>query len=190
MGEAPQESGPEAETSWAEAMRTGRPFRDEQGTVVYPSGKSRPQPNFQMDSFHRGLLTSSVAVAVLVGLYAVLLISSLMGEERAADAGYGSPSSGIWSVLLPVILTVVCAVLAKYPRAHNYPGELNEHNVQAQYRNSMKLMVWTSAGLSVITVGTALPWIIGVEAPVVLLIGVGIALACTVYFVGKSFSLK
>lgn len=67
MAEQPQEGNAEArdvETSWVEAQRRGKPFRDADGTISYPSYRTRPKPDSTLDPFHRGLLTASVAAAV------------------------------------------------------------------------------------------------------------------------------
>ncbi|GAA1455317.1 DUF1648 domain-containing protein [Nesterenkonia lacusekhoensis] len=202
MGEKSQGLGrefegrdPEVETSWTEAMRTGKPFRDDHGTLVYPTAKSRPQPAVRMDPFHRGLLASSVAVAVLVSVYTLLQIPSMSEEVPvrwgfSGDVTYGSPATMIWPVLGLLVGTLGCAVLARYPRIYNYPRELNERNVQRQYRNGAQLMVWTTASLAMTTLGMALPAITGAETAALTLVGVGMLMLSSGYFIWKMLTLK
>lgn len=198
MAEQPQEGNAEArdvETSWVEAQRRGKPFRDADGTISYPSYRTRPKPDFTLDSFHRGLLTASVAAAVLASVYTLLQIPSMPEEvpihwSGGGTVSYGSRGSIAWPILLVMLCVIGTAVLTRYPRGYNYPVDLNEHNVQAQYRNGAQMMVWTTVSVAIINVGMVLPWITGTEDITLALVGLGVLILSSIFFIRRMFTLR
>lgn len=144
-------------SSYVEALRRGVPFRDEDGALHYPTMRSRPYPSFSLDPLHRFLLIGSVVVSVGYTLWMVARIPSMPDQvpmHFAADGSvnrYGSP----WEMLIPASLFLAaiigCAVLTRYPRIYNYGlGRVTEENIQAHYKNSVQLMIWTVFSVAVL----------------------------------------
>ncbi len=194
-GAEPSTEAPEVETSWVEAQRSGKPFQDADGTISYPSFRARPQPDFTLDPLHRGLLTTSVAVAVLVSVYTLLQIPSMPEEvpihwSAGGTVSYGSRGSIAFPILLLLACVIGTAVMTRYPRIFSFPFDLTEHNVQVQYRNAVQMMVWTTVSLAIMNVGTALPWITGTENISLALAGLGVMVLSMVFFIRRTFTLR
>lgn len=152
-------SGHEAANNYVEAVRSGVPFRDEEGVLHYPTKRSRPQPSFTLDAFHRFLLIGSVVVAIGYTAWMVFRIPSMPEQlpmQFAADGSvnrYGSP----WELLIPAALLLAtifgCALLTRYPRIFNYgTGKTTENNIQAHYKNGVQLMVWMTFSATVMLI--------------------------------------
>ncbi|GAA4477746.1 hypothetical protein GCM10023190_17980 [Enteractinococcus fodinae] len=145
--------------TYVEAIRRGVPFRDEEGVLHYPTKRSRPQPTFTLDTFHRFLLISSVVVAIGYTIWMIFRIPSMPDQlpmHFAADGSvnrYGSP----WELLIPAALLLAtilgCALLTRYPRIFNYgTGKTTENNIQTHYKNGVQLMVWMTFSATVLLI--------------------------------------
>ncbi len=110
-----------------EAQRRGKPFRDADGTISYPSYRTRPKPDFTLDPFHRGLLTASVAAAVLASVYTLLQIPSMPEEVPIHWSGGGTVSyRSRGSIAWPILLVMLCvhALCDRHGGPHAVPAGL------------------------------------------------------------------
>ena len=159
MGQADDTSAHEPANTYVEAVRRGVPYRDEQGVLHYPTKRSRPQPDFTLDAFHRFLLIGSVVVAIGYTAWMIFRIPSMPEQlpmHFAADGSvnrYGSP----WELLIPAALLLAtilgCALLTRYPRTFNYgTGKITENNIQSHYKNGVQLMVWMTFSATVLLI--------------------------------------
>ncbi|MVT25261.1 DUF1648 domain-containing protein [Nesterenkonia alkaliphila] len=144
-------------SDYVQARRLGVPFRNGDGALEYPTMRSRPQPDFTLDQFHRLLLIGSLTIAVLYTVWMVARIPSMPDQvpmHFAADGSvnrYGSPWEilGMAAVMLAAIIG--CAVLTRFPRTYNYGlGKVTEDNIQAHYKNGVQMMIWTVATVTLI----------------------------------------
>lgn len=166
MSEPPRPEAPEGHvaTSYQEALRRRVPLQDPDGTLSYPSARSRPKPDFTLDPFHRALLGISVVVPVLLTVLVAIQAPSMPGQvpvHFSLDGSvnrYGSPWEGLWTALGVTVIILVVAVLARFPRIFNYPVELTSRNVQSQYENAVQMMVWLNVSMAVTAVGIVSLW--------------------------------
>lgn len=139
----------EPASSYLEAVRRGVPFRDQDGSLQYPTVRSRPRANFTLDSLHRYLLLGSLVVAVGYSLWMIIRIPSMPDEvpmHFSADGSvnrYGSPWEMLIVVALMLGIIIGCAVLTRFPHVYNLNiGKVTEENIQAHYKNGVQMMVW------------------------------------------------
>lgn len=146
---------------YSEAMRTGAPFRRSDGVVEFPTASSLPPPERGLDTGHRALLVLGLVIPLAVTAFAVPGILSTPGEIPlqwgwgGEVSRTGSPAELLWGpgIMLPVLIG--CAVLVRYPRIYNYGFHpLTEHDVQSQYRNAQRMIVWLVLGLGLMTIST------------------------------------
>ncbi|GAA4921055.1 DUF1648 domain-containing protein [Nesterenkonia rhizosphaerae] len=159
MGETHSaQSEPEFVTSYQESVRTGKPLRGDDGTLIYTHFNNRPRPHFTLDPFHRVLFWGSViAPTVLIVWFILRLISGSLAEEVPLHYGidgqptrYGSPLEALIPLILLAGSLYGIAVLTRYPRIYNFPFELNEHNVQRQYQNAVQMMIWIQVSMALV----------------------------------------
>lgn len=162
---APGASDGETAASYQEAVRRGVPLRESDGTLIYPTARSRPQPDFVLDPLHRALLLISVVVPVLLIVLFAVGMSSMPAQvpvQFGLDGSvnrYGSPWEGLWTAVGAAAVIIGVAVLARFPRVFNYPVELTGSNVQAQYKNAVQMMVWLNVSMAVMAMGLTALWI-------------------------------
>lgn len=185
----------DAATSYQDAVRRGVPLRESDGTLSYPTARSRPKPNFTLDSLHRSLMAISVLVSVLLTVFIATQIPT-MPEEVPVHFGfdgsanrYGSPWEGFWAMAVVTAMIIGIAVLARYPQTFNIPMLLNEHNAQVQYENAVRMMVWLNVSMTVITVGMMAIWFdtlwLGLTWA-----GMVLMIVSMVFFIRRMFSLR
>lgn len=134
MGQAEETSAHEPANTYVEAVRRGAPYRDEEGVLHYPTKRSRPQPDFTLDAFHRFLLIGSVVVAIGYTAWMIFRIPS-MPEQ------------------LPMHFAADGSLLTRYPRTFNYgTGKITENNIQSHYKNGVQLMVWMTFSATVLLI--------------------------------------
>lgn len=192
---APEPSDGEAAASYQEAVRRRVPLREPDGTLVYPSARSRPKPDFVLDPLNRALLLISLLVPVLlIVLFAVQMPS--MPEQVPVQFGldgsvnrYGSPWEGLWTAVGAAAVIVGVAILARYPRVFNYPVELTGSNVQAQYKNAVQMLVWLNVSMAVMAMGLTALWI---DLLWINLVWAGLVLmgVSMVFFIRRMFKLR
>lgn len=95
-----------------------------------------------------------VAILFMI-VYMVLKYSGLpdtvpihFGANGEADS-FGSKEAFIIFPFINIGMYVLLTVLERYPQAHNYPARLNEHNAEAFYRNSRKILNYTKNVIAV-----------------------------------------
>lgn len=192
---APGASDDEAAASYQEAVRRGVPLRESDGTLIYPTARSRPKPNFVLDPLHRALMLISVTVPVLLTVFIATQMPT-MPERVPVQFGldgsvnrYGSPWEGLWTAVGAAAVIIGVAVLARFPRVFNYPVELTGSNVQAQYKNAVQMMVWLNVSMAVMAMGLTALWI---DLLWVNLAWVGLVLmgASLVFFIRRMLKLR
>lgn len=182
-------------TSYQEALRRGVPLRDPDGTLSYPSSRSRPKPDFTLDPLHRGLMGFSVVVPVVLLVLVAIRLPSMPDQvpvHFSFDGSvnrYGSPWEGLIAGLVLCAIIIGIAVLARYPRIFNYPTELNSSNVQVQYKNAVQMLVWMNLGIAILAVGSFAVWF---DAIPIHLVWVGLAVIglSAAVFIGRMFKLR
>lgn len=134
------------------------------------------------------LIATAVLSAVLLASYPMLpeLIPTHFNLAGQADS-YG-PS---WTVF--VIVGLLCALivatfgLSMRPQILNFPVVVTEENAQRVFRESERMMVWASASLFIVYVGTAISTWGGFGAPAFIGGILGLALA-TIIGVSRTLS--
>lgn len=143
--------------TYRDALSRGVPFRDEDGRLHYPTMRSRPQPSFTLDLFHRALLMGSLVVSFGYTVWMVLRIPSmpeLVPMHFSADGSvnrYASPWEMLILMAVMMAMIIGLAVLTRYPRIFNYGvGTVTDENIQAHYKNAVQLMIWTVLSMAVL----------------------------------------
>lgn len=182
-------------TSYQDAVQRGVPLQETDGTLTYPTARSRPKPTSTLDPLHRALMWVGVVVPVLLSVYIASQMPS-MPEQVPVQFGfdgsvnrYGSPWEGFWTMIGVTVLIIGIAVLARFPRSLNYPMLMNSANVQAQYKNAVQMLVWTNVSMAVISVGMMSIWF---DLVWLNLVWVGLVLmgASAVFFITRMFKLR
>lgn len=197
MAESPdhEASDDDAATSYQEALRRGVPLRDPDGTLSYPSPRSRPRPDFSLDPLHRSLMLISVVVPVLLTAFIAVRMPSMPAQvpvQFGLDGTvnrYGSPWEGLWTAAGAAAVIIGVAVLARFPRVFNYPVELTSSNIQVQYKNAVQMMVWLNVSMAVLVMGLMALWI---DLLWINLVWVGLVLmgVSMVFFIRRMLKLR
>ncbi|GAA4841505.1 DUF1648 domain-containing protein [Garicola koreensis] len=181
--------------SYQEAMRRGVPLQEPDGTLIYPTTRSRPKPTFTLDPLDRALMAISVAVPVMLTVFVAAQIP-MMDQQVPVHFSwdgtvnrYGSPWEGFWTAAGVTVMIIGIAVLAKYPRVFNNPVELNSSNVQQQYKNAVQMLTWLNLAMAIMAVGMMGLWFEPLWFP---LVWVGLALmgVSMVFFIRRLFMLR
>lgn len=61
-------------TSYQDAVQRGVPLQETDGTLTYPTARSRPKPTSTLDPLHRALMAISVVVPVALTVFAAAQI--------------------------------------------------------------------------------------------------------------------
>lgn len=182
-------------TSYLAAVRRGVPLRETDGTLTYPTSRSRPRSNFTLDPLHRSLMAISVLVPVLLTVFLATQVPSMPAEvpvQFGFDGSvnrYGSPWEGFWVVAVMAVTIIGVAVLARYPRTFNFPIALSEHNAQVQYKNAVQMMVWLNVSMAVMTLGMISVWF-GTLWLGLAWAGVVLMIVTMVFFIHRMFKLR
>lgn len=181
--------------SYQEAMRRGVPLQEPDGTLIYPTTRSRPKPTFTLDPLHRALMVISVAVPVMLTVFVAAQIP-MMDQQVPVHFSwdgtvnrYGSPWEGFWTAAGVTVMIIGIAVLARYPRVFNNPVELNSSNVQQQYKNAVQMLTWLNLAMAIMAVGMMGLWFEPLWFP---LVWVGLTLmgVSMVFFMRRMFKLR
>ncbi|MGO1523489.1 MAG: DUF1648 domain-containing protein [Nesterenkonia sp.] len=182
-------------TSYQDAVQRGVPLQETDGTLTYPTARSRPKPTSTLDPLHRALMAISVVVPVALTVFAAAQIP-MMDQQVPVHFNldgtvnrFGSPWEGFWTAAGTTVLIIGIAVLARYPRVFNNPVELNSSNVQQQYKNAVQMLSWLNLAMAIMAVGMMGLWFEPLWFP---LVWVGLALmgVSMVFFMRRMFKLR
>ncbi|MDR8019051.1 hypothetical protein [Nesterenkonia aerolata] len=164
-------------------------YTDSDGTLVYPSVASRPQPEIQLGPVDRllGPVSTALMIAAVAGFIGVARQAGGEVPVHFGVDGEATRTGGIWTegtitFLLVGLVWAGLLVLARYPRVYNYPHMLTEHNVQAQYRNGVQMVLRNAAALPLILLDLVLVW--GAVFPTVILTPLAVVVLLLVTAVG------
>lgn len=97
-------------------------------------------------------------VLPLVTIACAVIVASGMDEEIPVHFGldgtvnrYGSPWEMMFGIVSVGLCTLLVAVMVPFPNVYNYPTQLTEQNVQAQYKNAVQMMVWLGFSCGLMT---------------------------------------
>lgn len=195
MAQSEEVSAQEPSDSYQEAVLKGVPFRDADGLLHYPTIRSRPQPTFTLDPFHRFMLIGSVIVAVSYAGWMIFRIPT-MPEEIPMHFGpdgsvnrYGSPWEMLPMAIFSLTMILGCALLARFPRIYNYGlGKITENNIQEHYKNGVRLLAWLTFGLTLLLV-ISLGSIAGDWPNATIWVGLIVTIVPMIFFIARMVKL-
>ncbi|MCM3086494.1 DUF1648 domain-containing protein [Bhargavaea ginsengi] len=107
---------------------------------------NRPKLDIPKTALERILDWAAILVFVSGTGYLIWIWGDLPAEVPAHFNGAGEVDrwESKWTlVMLPIIASLLwigMTILEKFPEKHNYMAELNEHNIEFQYRNSRMML--------------------------------------------------
>ena len=106
------------------------------------------RPHLQLPKTTFQIWLNVISYTIFIGaiIYSVFQLATLPAEvpihfNFAGEAdGWGSKYILLVLPLIAIVMTVALEALEKHPQLHNYPERLNESNVNAFYRTSIRTL--------------------------------------------------
>lgn len=140
------------------SLSTSQITNSTSSSQIYRGYKMETRPKLKIPKSTPEKLANIVGYSVFAGslVYVVLTFASLSNNiPMQFGAGgevnrYGSPYELLILVSIQFFLIIFMEILERVPHVHNYPGRMNESNIEAFYLNSRQILNFSKNGVMLI----------------------------------------